>query len=704
MHHDAAKLAELYMEERAEPLRCISLGLPLCSKDDLFKEAKKVPAVADTNKSKRNKSKARVEVSGAQKQKDDELAAAVAQSETLGGGAPPNILRVAVGAKIRSFWSGDGHWYEAVVTASQLRGGRVWWHEVEWDNKDREWIRFDDHKSIVEVVCKAPVPKSASSDASQEGGKKRGDDGTKKGSPRKKVRSQKPKSENGSEEQLPPEQLEAQLQIQAQERQRQLQQLSLAQQLSAAAAASGLMPANVQKVKALVPAELEKSEEARRAAQTKAKKEAEEKAGLARKAAEDQARKVAEEQARLQAEERARQEAEEARAAEEAKAAEEKNALRSTVANSELLETWSSEDDEEEDATDDDEEGSSGDDSKDGDEDDKKKDEVMEEAPEEAAEENAEVDGTEEAPYDGPLGDTYISSGSLMAALTASGVVCRAVDMVNSLHYLRKGQASNIEPQAASSTPKRLGTNAFCCVRPPGHHSGRDGMTKHCCSTGFCLLNNVALGVVHARLKWGIKRIAVVDLDVHFGNGTAQIFANDPDVFFASVHMQQTGDGAPFFPFPEGSEHDVTKPCDSQLMVQVLPQAVADEFPERLAGRKGFLRGVAEVIMPQLKAFRPEMIFISAGFDGCNTDPLGNELGLEAVDFHAATTMLVSASETEPLCGGRLVSVLEGGYDVAGETVAESGLAHCAKAHVLALMGDPPPPREHRVVKQDEDE
>ena len=228
-------------------------------------------------------------------------------------------------------------------------------------------------------------------------------------------------------------------------------------------------------------------------------------------------------------------------------------------------------------------------------------------------------------------------------------------------------------------------------------------MTKHCCSTGFCLLNNVALGVVHARLKWGIKRIAIVDLDVHFGNGTAQIFANDPNVLFASVHMQQTEDGAPFFPFPEQSEHDVTKPCDSQLMVQVLPQAVAAKFPDRLAGRKGFLRGVAEVILPALRSFRPEMVFISAGFDGCNTDPLGNELGLEAVDFHAATTMLVDAAEAEPLCGGRLVSVLEGGYDVAGETVAESGLAHCAKAHVLALMGDLPPPREHRVVESPEE-
>ena len=113
------------------------------------------------------------------------------------------------------------------------------------------------------------------------------------------------------------------------------------------------------------------------------------------------------------------------------------------------------------------------------------------------------------------MSDTYISSNSLKAALCAAGSACRAVDiaMCND------------------------NTNVFACTRPPGHHAGRYGCTSGCLSTGFCMLNNAAMAAIYARVRWGLERVAVVDIDVHFGNGTAELLRNDPNAFFASVHM-----------------------------------------------------------------------------------------------------------------------------------------------------------------------
>jgi hypothetical protein len=113
------------------------------------------------------------------------------------------------------------------------------------------------------------------------------------------------------------------------------------------------------------------------------------------------------------------------------------------------------------------------------------------------------------------MSDTYIGPDTMKVALQVAGTACRAVDIV-----------------MTSSA-----TNVFTCTRPPGHHAGRYGRTEGCLSTGFCLLNNAAIALVYARVRWGLERVAVVDIDVHFGNGTAEILANDPKAFFASVHM-----------------------------------------------------------------------------------------------------------------------------------------------------------------------
>ena len=126
--------------------------------------------------------------------------------------------------------------------------------------------------------------------------------------------------------------------------------------------------------------------------------------------------------------------------------------------------------------------------------------------------------------------DTYISADSFDAALCAAGVATRAVDIV-----------VNSE-----------NTNAFACVRPPGHHAGRYGFTKGCLSTGFCLLNNAAISMVYARVKYGMRKVAVVDIDVHFGNGTAELLKGDPNAFFACVHMihGEGNKGTSFASFP----------------------------------------------------------------------------------------------------------------------------------------------------------
>lgn len=135
------------------------------------------------------------------------------------------------------------------------------------------------------------------------------------------------------------------------------------------------------------------------------------------------------------------------------------------------------------------------------------------------AENDSSATSTNQAPANSAVSDgmtdTYVSANSLKAALCAAGTVCKGIDIVMS------GE----------------NTNAFACTRPPGHHCGRNGCTKGSISTGFCLLNNAAIALTYARVFWGVTKIAIVDIDVHFGNGTAEIVQNDPDTFFASVQM-----------------------------------------------------------------------------------------------------------------------------------------------------------------------
>lgn len=220
--------------------------------------------------------------------------------------------------------------------------------------------------------------------------------------------------------------------------------------------------------------------------------------------------------------------------------------------------------------------------------------------------------------------DTAVSPGSGEAALRASGALCAAVDAVMA------GEA----------------TNAFCAVRPPGHHAAAAN------TMGFCVFNNVAIGVEQARQVHGLKRIAVVDFDVHHGNGTEAIFRSDPDVMVASIHQSLI--------FPRSGDSSEVG-AGNIVNVPLARDTPAKDY------RKAFERK----ILPRLMEFGPELLFISAGFDAHVRDPLGDQR-LMTADFAWLTELLVAVADSH--CDGRLVSVLEGGYDP--DAVAQAGAAH----------------------------
>jgi len=225
--------------------------------------------------------------------------------------------------------------------------------------------------------------------------------------------------------------------------------------------------------------------------------------------------------------------------------------------------------------------------------------------------------------------DTAMSTGSAEAALRAAGALCAAVDAVVA------GE----------------GKNAFCAVRPPGHHAEQDR------AMGFCLFNNVAIGARHAQSAHGLGRVAVVDFDVHHGNGTQHMFEADADLFFASTHQ---------FPYYPGSGAATEAGVGNIVNV---PLAAG-------AGGVEFRAAMNNTILPALREFGPDFLFISAGFDAHADDPLAGLNFLEA-DYEWATSELCALANE--CCSGRLVSTLEGGYDLAA-------LASSAATHVRALM------------------
>lgn len=226
-------------------------------------------------------------------------------------------------------------------------------------------------------------------------------------------------------------------------------------------------------------------------------------------------------------------------------------------------------------------------------------------------------------------GDTVLSPKSWDAALRAVGSGIRAVDQVMT------GNAQN----------------AFCAVRPCGHHAER------AVAMGFCVFNNIAIAGLYARAKYDAQRIAVVDFDVHHGNGTQAMFWEDKDLYFGSTHQM------PLFP----GSGAVTETGTGNIWNAPLSAGDGgDVFKEAFESR----------ILPGLRSHRPDLILISAGFDAHERDPLGS-IRLVEDDFAWATQKLVDIADES--CNGRVVSMLEGGYDL-------DGLAKSVGAHVQVLM------------------
>jgi acetoin utilization deacetylase AcuC-like enzyme len=212
--------------------------------------------------------------------------------------------------------------------------------------------------------------------------------------------------------------------------------------------------------------------------------------------------------------------------------------------------------------------------------------------------------------------------------------------------------SDTVMSHGSAEAAARAAGAACAAVRPPGHHAEPNR------PMGFCLFNNAAVAAMHARARWGIQRIAVVDFDVHHGNGTQAMFAADPDLFYASTHQSPCypGTGEPW-------ERGV---ADNIINAPLRPRD----------GSVAFRNAWSDIILPALDAFAPGLLIISAGFDAHASDPLA-QLRLETNDYAWITDQLVAVAEKH--CGGKLVSVVEGGYDL-------DALAASVAVHVRRLM------------------
>ena len=233
------------------------------------------------------------------------------------------------------------------------------------------------------------------------------------------------------------------------------------------------------------------------------------------------------------------------------------------------------------------------------------------------------------APTEGLInldGDTAMNKYTLNAALHAAGAAVQAVDLV---------MAGEVE-------------NAFCCIRPPGHHAGRSG------ASGFCIFNNVAVAAAHALKHHQLRRVAILDFDVHHGDGTEDIFHDNPQVMLCSTFRH------PFYPYTgaeSGNDHIINVPLAARTSGSEFREAVTQHW------------------LPALDRFQPEFLLISAGFDAHYEDDMGG-LALKEADYLWITETLKQVAKKH--AQGRIVSVLEGGYSL-------HALGRCVMTHIKSL-------------------
>ena len=226
-------------------------------------------------------------------------------------------------------------------------------------------------------------------------------------------------------------------------------------------------------------------------------------------------------------------------------------------------------------------------------------------------------------------GDTVVSPGSKDATKDAVGSIISAIDGVEKKEF----------------------KNAFCCVRPPGHHAEKEK------AMGFCIFNNVAVGANYLIEKYKYKKIAIIDFDVHHGNGTQDIFYNDKNVLYISTHQY------PYYP-GSGSEKENGK-YNNVLNIPLEAGTTGNEY-----------LNAYEKVLDKIKEFKPEFLLFSAGFDAHIDDPLA-QLRLSSEDFYKITKRTLEVSK--PFCNGNIVSILEGGYDL-------RALQESTQRHVDALI------------------
>ncbi len=226
-------------------------------------------------------------------------------------------------------------------------------------------------------------------------------------------------------------------------------------------------------------------------------------------------------------------------------------------------------------------------------------------------------------------GDTIVSPGSKDATKDAVGSIIAAIDGVEQKKY----------------------KNAFCCVRPPGHHAEKEK------AMGFCIYNNVAVGANYLIKNYGYKKIAIIDFDVHHGNGTQDIFFDNKNVLYVSTHQY------PYYP-GSGSEKEVGK-YNNILNIPLKAGTTGDEY-----------LNAYENVLKKIQEFKPEFLLFSAGFDAHDNDPLA-QLKLNSEDFYLITQRTLQISKS--FCNGNVVSILEGGYDL-------KALQESTQRHVDALM------------------
>ena len=226
-------------------------------------------------------------------------------------------------------------------------------------------------------------------------------------------------------------------------------------------------------------------------------------------------------------------------------------------------------------------------------------------------------------------GDTIVSPGSKQAALDAVGSIIMGIDQVNSGKF----------------------KNTFCSVRPPGHHAESNK------AMGFCIYNNVAVGAAYLLNRYKYNKVAIVDYDVHHGNGTQEIFYNNPNVLYISTHQY------PFYPGTGSSNEKGSS--DNILNIPLDSGTKSDVYLNSF-----------EHVLKKLKNFKPEFILLSSGFDAHAEDPLA-QVNLKSKDFYEITKRILNIANE--ICDGKVVSILEGGYNL-------NALAESAYEHVRALI------------------